>query len=89
MPLYEYRCAQCGPFDVRRDAEQASAPLPCPECSAPARRVYTAPGTRIRTGSLAGAGAADRARVDRALSGEPTVTTRPSGRPLPGRNHRH
>ncbi len=42
MPLYEYRCPQCGPFDVRRTLEEASTPLSCPTCTAPARRVYTA-----------------------------------------------
>ena len=109
MPLYEYRCAQCGPFDHRRVPEEANAPLPCPRCGAPARRVYTAPATPSRSGPrggggaggrgrgvpgrgggpLAGAGAADRARVDRALSGEPVVTGRPQGRPLPSRGHPH
>lgn len=89
MPTYEYRCEQCGPFDQRRDAEQANAPLTCPRCWAPARRVYTPPGIHKRTGSLAEAGAAGRARIDRALTGEPTVTTRPRGRPLPVHGHRH
>ncbi len=89
MPLYEYRCAQCGPFDHRRDAEQASTPLTCPRCWAPARRVYTPPAIHKRTGPLAGASAADRARVDRALTGEPTVTTQLGGRPLPAHSHRH
>lgn len=89
MPLYEYRCPQCGPFDHRRETARANEPLPCPQCAAPARRVYTAPATPARSGPLAGAGAADRARVDRALSGEPVVTGRPQGRRLPTRGHRH
>ena len=89
MLLYEYRCPQCGPFDSRRDAEQANVPLPCPTCSTAARRVYTAPGTTVRTGALAGASRHDRARIDRAISGEPTVSGRPGGRPLPARGHRH
>ena len=39
MPLYEYRCPQCGPFDVRRTLEEASTPLSCPTCdrAGPAR----------------------------------------------------
>jgi putative FmdB family regulatory protein len=89
MPLYEYRCPLCGPFDLRRDVEQASAPLSCPTCAAPARRVYTAPGTTTRGGSLSGASATDRRRVDRALSGEPVVTGRPRGRRLPTGGHHH
>jgi putative FmdB family regulatory protein len=89
MPLYEYRCEQCGPFDHRRDTDQASAPLDCPLCAAPARRVYTAPGIRTRKGPLAGAGRADRARADRALTGEPVVTGPPQGRRLPFSGHPH
>lgn len=87
MPLYEYRCAQCGAFEHRRDTEHANAPLLCPACSAPARRIYTAPHTR--TGPLARADAADRARIGRALTGEPVITPAPQGRPLPTRSHRH
>ena len=89
MPLYTYRCTDCGPFDSRRGVDEAALPLPCPTCAGPARRVYTAPGLRSRSGPLAGAGAADRALVDRALTGEPTVTSRPTGRRLPGGTHRH
>lgn len=88
MPLYEYRCAQCGSFDRWRDTSQANVPLPCPHCSAPARRVFSAPATRTRTGSVAGASVPDRARMDRALTGEPTVTTQPRGR-RPRGSHRH
>lgn len=89
MPLYEYRCPQCGPFDVRRTLEEASTPLSCPACTAPARRVYTPPGTASLNRLLSGAGAADRRRVDRALSGEPVVTGPPRGRRLPTGGHPH
>jgi putative FmdB family regulatory protein len=89
VPLYEYRCDQCGPFDRRRGIDEANVAPPCPQCSEPARRVYTPPRIRARSGPLTGRSAADRARIDRALSGEPTVTSRPGGRPLPTRGHRH
>ena len=89
MPLYEYRCPQCGPFDLRRALEEASAPLSCPACTAagPAglhRSCYRRPDR-----PLSGAGAADRRRVDRALSGEPVVTGPPQGRRLPTGGHPH
>ena len=89
MPLYEYRCQQCGPFDHRRSAEDASRPLPCPRCSTPANRVYTplASPTRIRTSTAVNA--VDRARVDRARSGEPVITGPPAGRRLRSRGHPH
>lgn len=89
MPVYEYRCPACGPFDLRRALEQATDPAPCPTCSTAARRAYTPPGTRSRRGPVAGAGAADRALLDRARSGEPTVTSAPAGARLPWRPHRH
>ncbi len=84
MPLYEYRCQHCGPFDHRRSAEDASRPLPCPRCSTPANRVYTplASPTRNRTSTAANA-------VDRAHSGEPVITGPPAGRRLHSRGHPH
>jgi putative FmdB family regulatory protein len=89
MPLYEYRCPQCGPFDLRRAVEEASAPLECPTCDAPARRVYSAPGTTSVKGPLSRASAAERARIDRSLSGEPVVTGPARGRRLPTGGHHH
>jgi putative FmdB family regulatory protein len=90
VPLYEFRCADCGPFDLRRGMQDAPAAAPCPSCARPARRVYTVSGGGPFTGPLRGADKLDRARVDRARSGEPVVTGPPSGRrlPRPG-GHRH
>lgn len=82
MPLYEYRCEQCGPFEQRRQSEDASRPLPCPRCSATARRVYTPPAGPAR-GIAAAAGAGDRNRIERAHTGEPVLTRAPTGRRLP------
>jgi len=89
MLLYEYRCAECGPFDHRRESRHASDPLPCPECATPARRVFTPPGTRSRSGPLGGVSSVEQSRVDRALTGEPTITSAPRGRRLPSRGHSH
>ncbi len=89
MPLYEFRCPRCGSFEAHRDLTHAGGPTPCPSCAAPAPRVYTAPRTSPRSGSLSGASRADRARIDRARSGEPTITSAPRGRRLPSAGHRH
>lgn len=89
MPVYEYRCPACGPFDLRRAFDQAVQPASCPACASPARRVYTSPATRSRSGPFAGASAPDRALLDQARSGAPTVTTSRAGRRLPTRPHRH
>jgi putative FmdB family regulatory protein len=90
VPLYEFRCADCGPFDLRRGMQDAPAAAPCPSCARPAGRVYTVSGGGPSSGPLRGADKLDRARVDRARSGEPVVTGPPSGRrlPRPG-GHRH
>ncbi|MGY1838751.1 MULTISPECIES: FmdB family zinc ribbon protein [unclassified Modestobacter] len=90
MPLYEFRCPECGPFDLHRDMRDAAATAPCPACDRTAPRHYRVGVGRPPTGALRDAGRADRARVDRARSGEPLVTGPPTGRRLPGgAAHRH
>jgi putative FmdB family regulatory protein len=44
MPLYQFSCENCGPFECWRPLAEASVPMICPECQAIARRVYTTPG---------------------------------------------
>lgn len=90
MPLYEFRCDRCGPFELRRDMQDAADAASCPSCARPAQRRYTVSGGRPSTGALLGADKRDRARVDRARSGEPVITGLPSGRRLPRpRGHHH
>ncbi|GAA4729093.1 hypothetical protein GCM10023328_04510 [Modestobacter marinus] len=90
MPLYEFHCPGCGPFDLHRQMRDAAAVAPCPACDRPAQRRYRVGVGGLDTGPLRDAGRADRARVDRARSGEPAVTGPPAGRRLPGRGpHRH
>jgi putative FmdB family regulatory protein len=90
VPVYEFRCARCGPFDLRCGMADAAAEAPCPSCGRPAGRWYGVGAARVPTGALRDAGRGDRARADRARSGEPVVTGPPSGRrlPRPG-GHRH
>ena len=90
MPLYEFRCLQCGPFDLRRDMQDVVDTAACPSCDQPARRVFSVSGGRPWRGPLRDATRADRTRVERALSGEPVVTGPPAGRRLPRRSgHQH
>ena len=89
MPLYEFRCPQCGPFDLRRDMRDVADAAVCPSCDQPARRVYTVSAGRPWGGPLRDAGKADRARVERARSGEPVITGPPSGRRFPRRSGHH
>ncbi|MFN0317567.1 MAG: FmdB family zinc ribbon protein [Burkholderiales bacterium] len=43
MPTYDYRCEQCGDFEMRRPMSESSAPTKCPSCQADARRLILAP----------------------------------------------
>ncbi|HEY0573400.1 MAG TPA: zinc ribbon domain-containing protein [Pseudonocardia sp.] len=46
MPTYGFRCARCGPFDVRRSMTELSELERCPTCAGPASRVFGAPALR-------------------------------------------
>ena len=43
MPVYDYICADCGPFEGRRPMSESAEPGLCPECRASAPRVISAP----------------------------------------------
>jgi putative FmdB family regulatory protein len=44
MPIYEYLCKSCGPFNAMRPMAEYELPLACPRCDASAPRVLlTAP----------------------------------------------
>lgn len=57
MPIYEYRCPQCGTiFEQRRSFSQADDPTPCPACDNPkAERLLSR--FMIATGGNGSAGA--------------------------------
>jgi putative FmdB family regulatory protein len=82
VPLYEFRCQSCGPFDLRRNMQNASDVATCPSCARTARRVYSVPAFRLENRPLRDATTADRRRLDRARSGEPLITGPPTGRRL-------
>ncbi|MFC4113171.1 FmdB family zinc ribbon protein [Nonomuraea zeae] len=43
MATYAYRCADCGPFEVRRPIGTAEPAEPCAGCGEPAPRLFTPP----------------------------------------------
>jgi putative FmdB family regulatory protein len=43
MPLYDYRCADCGEFRAWRSMREAAAPVACPDCQQLAPRAVVAP----------------------------------------------
>ena len=54
MPVYEFFCERCGPFEIRRSFSAASDPAFCPTCQEPAQRVFSPP---LIVGSASAAGA--------------------------------
>ena len=81
MPLYDFVCEGCGPFEQWRPVSDPGAR--CPSCSGVARRVYSAPGVRRMGAPLRTA----LQREERS-AGAPEVVTRPGpGRPLHSHTH--
>jgi putative FmdB family regulatory protein len=39
MPVYDYRCADCGAFEATRRIAERDDALACPGCGAPAERI--------------------------------------------------
>lgn len=52
MPLYEYRCNDCGDFEVWRTMTESNAPTDCPQCSQTAVKIFSAPNINLNSGSL-------------------------------------
>ncbi len=79
MPIYEFLCRECGPFEQRRSFAEAGDPLTCPSCDGEARRVYSMPATKNSPAALSNA----MNRVEKSAH-EPEVVRRPEGGTLPG-----
>jgi putative FmdB family regulatory protein len=87
MPVYGYACPACGPFERHQpDVQASAAAIACPACGRECERVFFAPGGRgpRRERQLDGAGAATRARIERAEQGIPGVGSPPPGRRMHG-----
>lgn len=48
MPLYPYRCTQCGHRFEKIQSFQAEPEKTCPKCGGPVERVLTAPGLQFK-----------------------------------------
>ncbi len=56
MPIYEYKCPQCGEtFELRRPMSQATDPAQCPSCRVDAPRAISRL-ARVSHGGSAGEG---------------------------------
>lgn len=52
MPLYEYRCPDCGEFEAWRSLSEYQAPMNCPSCDRLATKIFSAPNVNLNSGSL-------------------------------------
>ncbi len=82
MPIYEFLCEDCGPFEERRSFEEAGNPAVCPECGTAARRVYSV--SRLKTILPALSNAMNRAEKS---AHEPEVVRQPAGGTWPGKKY--
>jgi putative FmdB family regulatory protein len=72
VPLYEFRCEGCGPFQEWRPTSKCSDPATCPQCHTHAVRVLTPPNL-VRTSP-----AVRKARgLEEKSAHEPEVVVRP------------
>lgn len=51
MPLYEFKCDDCGLFDLWRTMSESSEPAYCPSCQTLGKRIFSAPAVNL-SGSL-------------------------------------
>ena len=79
MPVYEFVCGRCGPFERWRDHREAGAAVDCDECGAAAQRVFSSPAARAPRSMrlMTGLAAEARERVVRAHTGEPRIVSQP------------
>ncbi|MGB8702129.1 MAG: zinc ribbon domain-containing protein [Thermosynechococcaceae cyanobacterium] len=82
MPLYEFRCNTCGPFELWRAIAEASTPAECPTCQITARRIFSAPAVNLSGALRFTRESPEPQRVKRSV--DPDARTRPrshGGRP--------
>lgn len=82
MPVYDFVCEDCGPFEQRRSFAEADDPMVCPSCEGKVRRIYSVPYTKRMPTALLGA--MDRAEKS---AHEPELVQRPVG--ATGSKHQH
>lgn len=78
MPLYEFSCPACGPFELVRPMADAAAAAACPACGSEARRVLTPPHLTVLARPLRAA-----LEWEERSAHEPDVVDEKRGRRLP------
>ncbi|MMZ55119.1 Zinc ribbon domain protein [compost metagenome] len=52
MPIYEYRCRECGDFEKWLTMQETGLSVECPTCDEQAERVFSAPGLMIMSHNI-------------------------------------
>ena len=65
MPIYEYRCGQCGEFSALRSLLDYNAPMQCPECADVAVKIFSVPNINLNSRSFSA--------IDKINSAEPKL----------------
>lgn len=81
MPTYAYACADCGGFDALRTLAARNEPAACPDCGAPAPRVFaSAPRLALlEAGTRSALEVNERARHEPQRSGDYQRMRHPAG----------
>lgn len=82
MPIYQFLCEECGPFEEHRPFKEAGNPAICPECEGTARRVYHMPNLKPMPTTLSNA----MHRAEKSAH-EPEVARRPESGVWPGKKY--
>lgn len=77
MPLYDYLCDTCGPFEERRRMAASAERAPCPTCHVPAPRTLSAPHLNL----MSSASRKAEARNEKSAHAPDVVRTLQSGKP--------
>ncbi len=56
MPIYEFRCNDCGEFEALRRLAEHDAPIDCPKCGNSAYKIFSVPNVNLNSGSLSSIG---------------------------------
>lgn len=85
MPTYEYRCEDCGAFELWRDHRRSGEVANCPECGATARRVFSIGGIKSHSRAQKEASRLDRGSQPRVVGSQRVSEPSPKPRKAGGR----
>ena len=52
MPLYEFRCANCGEFETWQTLAEVGTPVACPQCQNQSEKIFSPPNINLNSRGL-------------------------------------